>query len=175
MVQTYFDVQWTGPAFGPDGRLGAEVKGEDDVDDIACVLVPVPVPVPVPTSYQTGRINMTLYDDVVPKTAENFRALCTGEKGYGYQDAATSPVAMYAGSDDGGVFGAWFTTVLGWPVLPALLGAIIIGTLFGVITGLVAVRRVLARSDEHLWLLSTLALATMTQQAVGLWWGTEPR
>jgi branched-chain amino acid transport system permease protein len=33
----------------------------------------------------------------------------------------------------------------------------------------------LARSDEHLWLLSTLALATMVQQAVGLWWGTEPK
>jgi branched-chain amino acid transport system permease protein len=39
----------------------------------------------------------------------------------------------------------------------------------------VAIRRVLARSDEHLWLLSTLALATMVQQAAGLWWGTEPK
>jgi len=34
---------------------------------------------------------------------------------------------------------------------------------------------VLSRSDEHLWLLSTLALATMIQQAVALWWGTEPK
>ena len=34
---------------------------------------------------ELGRIIMMLRADIAPKTAENFRCLCTHEKGYGYQ------------------------------------------------------------------------------------------
>ncbi|KAK0509105.1 hypothetical protein JMJ35_008476 [Cladonia borealis] len=59
-IKTYFDVSWQGPVLDHNGKPTKEVKD------------------------QQGRIKFQLYDDVVPKTAENFRALCTGEKGFGY-------------------------------------------------------------------------------------------
>ena len=75
----------------------------------------------------------------------------------------------------GGVFGAYFVATLHLPWVLGLVGAIAVGAVFGWATELLAIRRVLNRSDEHLWLLSTLALATMVQQGVALWWGTEPK
>lgn len=75
----------------------------------------------------------------------------------------------------GGVFGAYFITGFGLHPVAGFVGAVLVGALFGYLTDVIAIRRVVTRSDEHLWLLSTLALATIVQQGVGLWWGTEPR
>jgi branched-chain amino acid transport system permease protein len=49
------------------------------------------------------------------------------------------------------------------------------GALFGIVTEIVAVRPVLKSLDQHLYVLSTLALALIIQQFTAIEWGTEAR
>jgi branched-chain amino acid transport system permease protein len=75
----------------------------------------------------------------------------------------------------GGVLGSQFIAQLGMPVLVGFLLVLAAAALFGLVTEIVAVRPVLKSLDQHLYVLSTLALALMVQQFTAIEWGTEAR
>jgi branched-chain amino acid transport system permease protein len=75
----------------------------------------------------------------------------------------------------GGVLGALFILRLGLPPLLGLVLTLAACAVIGVITEAVAVRPVLSKLDQHLYVLSTLALALMIQQFTAIEWSTEPQ
>ena len=75
----------------------------------------------------------------------------------------------------GGVFGSLFMLRWGMPLLLGLPLTLAACALVGVITEIVAVRPVLKSLDQHLYVLSTLALALMIQQVTAIEWSTEPQ
>src|SRR5262247_2377172 len=75
----------------------------------------------------------------------------------------------------GGVLGSLFIVRAGMPVVVGFVLVLAAGALFGVVTEVVAVRPVLRSLEQHLYVLSTLALALMTQQLTAIEWGTESR
>ncbi|MDB5371433.1 MAG: branched-chain amino acid transporter permease [Belnapia sp.] len=75
----------------------------------------------------------------------------------------------------GGVFGSLFMLRLGVPLVPALLLTMAACALVGVITEFIAVRPVLKSLDQHLYVLSTLAVALLIQHLTALEWSTEPQ
>jgi len=75
----------------------------------------------------------------------------------------------------GGVLGSLFTLRLGLPIFAGFLLTLAACALIGIITEFVAVRPVLKSLDQHLYVLSTLALALLIQQVTAIKWGTEPQ
>jgi branched-chain amino acid transport system permease protein len=73
----------------------------------------------------------------------------------------------------GGILGALFILKMGLPVWLGFLLALAGGALLGVVTEIVAVRPVLKSLDQHLYVLSTLALALIVQQFAAIEWGTD--
>jgi branched-chain amino acid transport system permease protein len=74
----------------------------------------------------------------------------------------------------GAVFAYTFAVTLGWPMLPAVLLALLLCAVYGVIVELLAVRP-FARRGSSSWLIATVALGIIADNTVLFTFGKEPR
>ena len=74
----------------------------------------------------------------------------------------------------GAVFAYTFSVTLGWPLLPAAAMALALCAFYGVIVELLAVRPFAARGSNA-WLMATVALGIVADNAVLFTFGKEPR
>jgi branched-chain amino acid transport system permease protein len=75
----------------------------------------------------------------------------------------------------GGVLGSMFILKMGLPLIVGLVLTLAVCAVIGVITEIVAVRPVLKSLDQHLYVLTTLAVGLLIQQFTAIQWGTEPQ
>src|SRR3954452_13979517 len=75
----------------------------------------------------------------------------------------------------GSILASLFILKMGLPIWVGFLLALAGGALLGVVTEILAVRPVLKSLDQHLYVLSTLALALIVQQFTAIEWSTEPQ
>jgi branched-chain amino acid transport system permease protein len=90
--------------------------------------------------------------------------------------AVSSTVNFAQGSSMmlGAVFAYTLAVTLGWPFVPAALAALALCALYGVVVERVAVRP-FARRGSSAWLMATVALGIVADNAVLFTFGKEPR
>ena len=74
----------------------------------------------------------------------------------------------------GAVFAYTFAVTLGWPLVPAVLLALVLCALYGIVVEHVAVRP-FARRGSNAWLMATVALGILADNTVLFTFGKEPR
>jgi len=91
-----------------------------------------------------------------------------------YAVSATVNFAQGSSMMLGAVFAYTFAVTLGWPFLPAVIVALALCALYGVVVERVAIRP-FAQRGSSAWLMATVAIGIVADNAVLFTFGKEPR